>query len=171
MFPSLSRVSLCVLFVCWCVQSVGLSSSRFLMRPQCFLVCPECHGVSALIYGVFRVSWCFRLVSWFVYSVTECGLVYWCLCLSFWCVRLIFWCFQIVLVCPPCFPEFSECCDVSAFISGLSSVFCGVSRASRCVRLVFYLFLCMSRMSRSAYLVFWCVQNVAVCPPSFLVCP
>ena len=54
---------------------------------------------------------------------------------------------RIVVVCPLCLLVFSECWDVSALISGVT------------------------RMWSCARLVLWCVQDVAVFRPYFMVCP
>ena len=66
---------------------------------------------------------------------------------------------RIVVVCPLCLLVFSECWDVSAFISG-------VTRMWSCARLV--LWCVQDVVVFRPYL--WCVQSVAVCPPCFLVC-
>ena len=72
----------------------------------------------------------------------------------------VFWCFQNVLVCPPCFLVCQECWSVFTLLSD-------VSRLSQFLCLVFG----ESRLSRCVRLVFWCVQNIPVCPPCFLVLP
>ena len=96
------------------------------MCQPCFLVCLKCRGVSTLYSSVSRV---FSGVS------------------------------KIVAVYPPCFLVCLECRGVPTLFSSLSKVFfcvfalsSGVSRMSRCVRLVFL----------RVHSVFWCVQSVVV---------
>ena len=85
--------------------------------PPCFLVSLERRGVPALFSGLFKVFYCVFPLSSGVSRMWRC-------------VRLVFLCPECFMVCP-------ECRGVAALFSGVSRAFCGVSRMSRCVLLVF----------------------------------
>ena len=118
------------------VQLFSWCAQNVAVLLSCSLVCPECGRVSALLSGVCKLSPCVRFVFWCVQDVAVCPL-----CPKCRGFDVLFSCVRNVAACSPCFLLFSECRSVSILLSG-------VFRLSRCVRLVF-----------------WCVQNMAVCPP------
>ena len=136
-------------------------------------MCPPCILVYPVFSGGFRMSRCVRLVFWCVQNVSVCPA-------CFLCVKSVFPCVLRVAVCPPCILVYPEFFLVGSECRGMSALFSGVSRVSRCVRLVSdvsRLFSGVSRVlsgvsraSRCVRLVLWRVQSVVLCPPCFLLC-
>ena len=160
LFSGVSKVPRCVLLVFGCVQNDICSVQVIVMCPPCFLVCPECRGLSAFFGGVSLD---------FVVCLECCGVpaLFSCVSRMSQCARVFFLvrseCF---IVCLPCLVVCPEYCVVSVLFPFVSTVFSGMSRVLRCVRLVSG----VSEVLRCFRLVFWCIKNVVVCPPCFLVC-